>query len=284
MFNSTSENEVGRAEDRRGYGGRSMLFALAFILCIGLLGSPVSWSGDRDDDDDDRDGRHACSVRGGQKVTIAAAKLYIEHNATDEDTGVHGAFDDHGWSKLCVFDPDGRQVLVVNPKNQLKDLTIAGIFFESREPPNSEFSIDDLKEQFPEGKYRVRGINFDGTGLKGFATFTHDIPEAPEITAPKEDAVVAVSGLVVTWDAVTATIDGGPVTITGYEVIITKEDHDDPNGFSRPVFDVHVPPNRNSLTVSDEFLEPGTEYELEVLALEASGNQTISVSFFKTED
>ena len=33
----------------------------------------------------------------------------------------------------------------------------------------------------------------------------------------------------------------------------------------------------------DEFLEPGTEYELEVLALEKSGNQTISVSFFTTK-
>jgi hypothetical protein len=31
-----------------------------------------------------------------------------------------------------------------------------------------------------------------------------------------------------------------------------------------------------------EFLEPNTVYELEVLALETSGNQTITVGFFKT--
>jgi len=37
-----------------------------------------------------------------------------------------------------------------------------------------------------------------------------------------------------------------------------------------------------SLTVPSEFMEPGTEYELEVLALEKSGNQTISVLFFET--
>ncbi len=188
-----------------------------------------------------------------------------------------------GWSKLCVFDPDGRRVLVVNPKNQLKDLTIAGILFESREPPNSEFFIEDLKEAFPEGAYKVRGINFDGRGLNGFATFTHDIPVAPMIISPVEDAVGSPAGLESTWEPVTETLDGGDVTITGYEVIITKEEHDDPNGFSRPIFDVHVPPDRNSLTVSDEFLEPGTEYELEILALEVSGNHTISVSFFETE-
>ncbi len=32
-----------------------------------------------------------------------------------------------------------------------------------------------------------------------------------------------------------------------------------------------------------EFLEPDTVYELEVLALEESGNQTITVGFFMTD-
>ena len=284
MDNSTQQNKTARAKGKIGRGHWLILAAIAFMICAGLLGSPVSWSRDRGDDDDDDYGRHACSVRQGQKVKIATAKLYIEHNATDEDTGVHGAFDDHGWSRLCVFDPYGRQVLVVNPKNQLNDLTMAGIFFESREPPNSEFSIADLKASFPEGKYRVRGINFDGTGLTGFATFTHDIPEAPTILFPADGATVD-SGfpVVISWEEVVRTLDGGPVEITGYQVIITKETEDDPNGFSRPVFDVHVPPDRNRLTVSEEFLEPGTEYELEILALEVSGNQTISVSFFETD-
>ena len=76
---------------------------------------------------------------------------------------------------------------------------------------------------------------------------------------------------------------GKPVVITGYEVIVTKEVDDDPNGFSRPTYDVHVPATLNSLRVPEEFLEADTVYELEVLALEESGNQTISVGFFKTE-
>ena len=85
------------------------------------------------------------------------------------------------------------------------------------------------------------------------------------------------------WEDVTETVEGKPVTITGYEVIITKEKYDDPHGFSRPINDVHVPGDRNSLAVPVEFLEADTLYELEVLALEESGNQTISVGFFKTE-
>jgi hypothetical protein len=114
---------------------------------------------------------------------------------------------------------------------------------------------------------------------------------APVITVPPlaeddesaEDAVVSTADLVIEWEDVTETVNGDPVLITAYEVIVTKEEHEDPNGFSRPIFDVHVPPDQNTLAVPVEFLEPDTVYELEVLALEVSGNQTISIGFFQTE-
>jgi hypothetical protein len=93
---------------------------------------------------------------------------------------------------------------------------------------------------------------------------------------------VPLEDLTVTWQDVTETVAGGPVDITGYEVIVTKEVDDDPNGFSRPTYDVHVPQTLNSLRVPAEFLEADAVYEVEVLALEASGNQTITVGFFKT--
>jgi hypothetical protein len=232
-----------------------------------------------------------CTAAQAETVTIATAKLIIEYNATDGDLGVHGAFDDHGWSELCVYDPNGTLVLAVNPQSQLKDLTMAGIFFESREPELSEFSFADLAAQFPEGQYEVRGTNFDGTVLTGAATFSHDVPAAPTITAPAlaedvetaDEVVVSTTDLVIEWEDVTETVDGNPVAITGYEIIITKEEHDDPHGFSRPVFDVHVPADRNRLSVPVEFFEASTVYELEVLALEESGNQTITVGFFTTE-
>jgi hypothetical protein len=221
---------------------------------------------------------------------IATAKLIIEYNFTDDDLGVHGAFDDQGWKTLCVFDPNGRAVLEVGPQGQLRDLTMAGIFFESREPPSSEFSFADLEAAFPEGEYTVRAESFDGTILVGSATFTHDVPAPPTITSPQiaeeprgtRKNPVSLDGLVVRWDHVTETVAGGPVNITGYEVIVTKEVEDDPHGFSRPTYDVHVPATVNSLSVPAEFLEAGTVYELEVLALEVSGNQTIRVGFFRT--
>ena len=226
----------------------------------------------------------------GKTVQIATAKLIVEYNASDADIGVHGAFDDAGWKRLCVFDPTGRPVLHVGPRGQLLDLTMAGIFFESREPPESEFSFADLRAAFPEGEYTVRGESFDGKILAGSATFTHDVPAAPVITAPSlaDDPKgtranpVPLDGLAIDWDRVTRTVDGGAVRITAYEVIVTKEFHDDPNGFSKPIYDVHVPSTVDRLPVPREFLQPGTVYEVEVLALEVSGNQTISVGFFKT--
>jgi hypothetical protein len=93
---------------------------------------------------------------------------------------------------------------------------------------------------------------------------------------------VSRDNLVIGWDRVTKTVAGGPVNITGYEVIVTKDVADDPHGFSRPTYDVHVPATVNRLSVPRGFLEANTVYELEVLALEVSGNQTISVGFFKT--
>lgn len=226
-----------------------------------------------------------------ESTEMTDARLYIEYNATDGDLGVHGGFDDDGWSALCLFAPGGEQILGVEPQANLGELTLASIFFEGREPELTEFSFADLAAQFPEGSYEVRALSYEGIGLTGAATFSHKVPAEPHIVAPAlaEDEETAVAtlipttDLVVRWDNVTQTVNGDPTHISGYEVIITKVDHDDPHGYSRPIFDVHLLPDHNSLSVPPEFLQPDTVYELEVLALEESGNQTISVGFFQTE-
>jgi hypothetical protein len=252
------------------------LFLVAVFALIVVAAAPGAWAEDKDDDD-------ACSNGGGPAVNLPATKLFIEHNATDEDTGVHGLFDGVDWVKLCVFDPRGRLILEVEPKRQLRRQSISGIFFESAEPPNDEVPIEKILARFPEGLYAVRGRTADGERLTGAATFTHTIPAGPEILHPLDGAVVSAANLVVSWKHVTETITGDPFTRTGYQVIITKDVPDDPHGFSRPTFDVHVLPTVTSLTVPNQFLEPGTRYELEVLVLEFSGNQTLSSLFFQTQ-
>ncbi|NKB32729.1 MAG: hypothetical protein GKR91_06490 [Pseudomonadales bacterium] len=233
-----------------------------------------------------------CEENPDATLELEDAYLYIENNDTDEDTGVHGFFDGDGYSVLCVFDPNGNLILEERPQNNLGDLGISGVFFESVEPENDEYSIDDLKSDFPEGQYKVRGLDPEGEAFTAEATFTHDIPEAPEITSPaglvedeeeEEPPEVDPSNVVISWEAVTETIDGDPIVVTSYEVIVTNDEiDDDPNGFSRPIYDVHLPPDRTSLTVPEEFFTAETLYEVEVLVLELSGNQTIGLGFFQT--
>lgn len=237
-----------------------------------------------------QNGLVTCEVP-AETVAISDAKLYVEYNATDEDLGIHGYIGAEGWNKLCVYAPDGKQIVGVSVENQFSTLGIATLFFEGREPSMNQFSFDDLVNNFAEGAYRVVAVSYDGKTLVGEATFTHDVPVKPAITTPTfvdsmdnaGDAVVAINDLVVSWEPTTETVFGKPLVVTGYEVIITKVDHDDPNGWSQPIYDVHLAPDRFSLSVPAEFLEAGTVYELEVLVLEESGNQTIHVGYFTTE-
>ncbi|MBA3355071.1 MAG: hypothetical protein H0U18_03860 [Pyrinomonadaceae bacterium] len=137
--------------------GLILIVAVAIFAVVSLWALPsvkmqTGQSGQdnrRDDNDDDGDRADACRRTRGPAVRLPTTKLFIEHNSTAEDTGVHGAFDSIDWQKLCVFDPNGRLVLEVEPKRQLRDLSISGIFFESREPPNEEVPIEEILVDFP---------------------------------------------------------------------------------------------------------------------------------------
>lgn len=256
------------------------ILALLLAACSGAAAETTRSTATVADSGDDP----TCPTEG---EALDTAKVYIEHNATDADTGFHGLFGGEAWSELCIWDPDGSLIFVVDPRNQLGDLTVADLFFESREPPNDEYSLDDIRSDFPEGTYTAGGTDFEGKARVGKATFTHEIPAEPRVTSPQigeeeDPPEVMVDGLVVAWDAVEETVFGEPLTISGYEVIVTKVEHDDPNGLSRPIYDVHVGPETLSLDIPVGFLEAATLYELEILALEWSGNQTITVGFFKT--
>jgi hypothetical protein len=224
--------------------------------------------------------------------TLQSSYLYVEDNAGDGDLGVHGYFDDHGWKELCIYDPAGELVLHVLPSGRMGKLGIAGVFFESLEPVYTDWSYEDLKADFPEGEYSVKGLNWDGKALAGAANFTTLVPLPPKIvrpaTVPEADAgplpAVPVADLIVEWMPVTKSRDERVPQITGYQVWINKENHEDPNGFSRPVFDLHLGPDRTMITVPAAFFDANSVYELEILAIEESGNQTIAgASYFRTE-
>jgi Fibronectin type III domain len=59
------------------------------------------------------------------------------------------------------------------------------------------------------------------------------------------------------------------INIVGYRAIVERED-------PLRVFSVDLPASVTSVTVPQEYLQPGTKYKLEVQAIEASGNQTLT--------
>lgn len=219
-------------------------------------------------------------------IPLKEAKLNIEHNATDNDTGFQGAIDSEGWKQLDVTGPDG-VVLTLRGRGELAELGLTELFFETVEPANADVPIDEMLDKLPEGNYTIKGQsmeNGESSGkTAGTALLTHNIPAGPELLSPAGGATVPATGLVARWGSVTKTITGENVNIIAYQLIIEKDEPPHPHMIGKIGLSIYVPASVTSITVPDGFLEPGTPYLWEVLAIEESGNQTLSSSEFRTQ-
>ena len=73
------------------------------------------------------------------------------------------------------------------------------------------------------------------------------------------------------------------MTIIAYQLIIEKVGDPTPHMIGKFGLSMYLPPSTTSITVPDGFFEPGTDYAWEVLAIEESGNQTLSSGTFQTQ-
>lgn len=213
------------------------------------------------------------------------AKLLIEHNATDEDTGFQGFADGDPWNELVIRDPDGEQILIVYPESGLFDFGLTELFFETSEPPNDEVPISEVLARLPEGTYTFTGDMVDGDSSEITATFSHTIPAGPQLLTPADGSTdVDATDTVISWQPVTQDINGSAVTIVGYQVIVEKDEEPQfPQGFAQSLFSIYLPATATSIAVPPEFMESGVAYAYEVLAIEISGNQTLSSAEFETQ-
>jgi hypothetical protein len=80
---------------------------------------------------------------------------------------------------------------------------------------------------------------------------------------------------------------GASVVIIEYQVMLDEVDPEREmawvDGHTRRAL-INLPGTVTSLTVPPEFLVPGASYEFEILAIEASGNSSISVGEFDVRD
>jgi hypothetical protein len=215
-------------------------------------------------------GQDQTSAASGKPIQLAAATLIIEVNATDGDAGLQFFLDGEPWNSMTISDPNGNAVVDVDAEGRLKDWGLTELFSESNEPPFSEVPLKEFKARFPEGKYTFVGETIDGETVVGTATLSHDIPDGPKITSPADGATVNRDGVVARWKAPP---EPAGIDIVGYRVIATQED-------PLRVYQVELPASARSVPIPAAFLQSNTEYELEIQAIEESGNWTFTTSTF----
>ena len=215
-------------------------------------------------------GHDQASEAAGKPIPLAAATLIIEVNGTDGDAGLQFFLDADPWNSMTISDPNGRVIADVDAKGRLKNWGLTELFSESNEPPFSEVPLAEFKARFPEGTYTFVGETIEGEKLVGTARLSHDIPDPPEITSPADDATVNRDGVVARWQAPP---EPPGIDIVGYRVIATRED-------PLRVYQVELPASARKVPIPKVFLQSDTEYELEIQAIEESGNWTFATSFF----
>ena len=241
-----------------GKGSKRKVNVLTLVLAVAvfLAFSPAVWAAQFDE-----------------------AEIYIEINSTDGDAGIQIFLDGEGWNELEVTDPYGEEILEVEGEGSIGMQGITELFFESAEPSFDEQTLEELFALFPEGKYKFKGEAVEGFMLNGKAELTHAVPAGPVLLYPEEgEAVSLEEDVVILWEPVVNPFPGTwlPVEIVGYQVIVEREEP------SLLVLSIDLPAWATQVTVPWEFLEPETEYKFEVLAIEKSGNQTISEREFET--
>jgi Fibronectin type III domain len=206
-------------------------------------------------------------------VEFADARLKVEINATDGDAGLQIFLDGEAWNRVELLDPDGNALVDVDVTGRAENYGLTELFSESSEPPFVEFPLDQFKALFPEGTYTFRGTTIDGAPMTGTATLTHDFPDGPDILSPTADSKVPADQVVVQWAPVTTPAG---IDITGYQVLVEQEEP------VLRVFSADLPATATTLSVPAEFVQPRTEYKVEVLAIESGGNQTLTELTFRS--
>ena len=213
----------------------------------------------------------------------------IELNATDRDVGVRGFFDYDPWKELEIENPRGRTIAEVEAEKSMKRQGFAEWFYESGEPPLDEVSFRKFFRRFPEGDYEFEAEPIKGGEVECEAEFTHIIPCGP---VPAADVDEAAGTVTISWPDVEDVVDteatddtGGtaivctapdqeePLVIEGYEVILEGDETE---------FNFIVSADTTELILPLAILEEDIEYKYEVLAIEESGNQSITEAFFQT--
>ncbi len=207
--------------------------------------------------------------------------VFIEYNSSDGDQGIQFFWDSDGFIRMLVFNESGKKVLDIETKNSVKDQGLTEVAIESVEPDESEQTLEEFFERFPEGTYKFWGRSIEGGWLRGEAEFMHDLVNPVEIDLSDWPTIkwkVGEEG---------AEVDGPDIfgaDVVGYEVVVELviEEDGEERVFKQTTT---LPEFVEQLTVSPEFVrlinfymqrDEVEELKVEILADEESGNRTIT--------
>ena len=219
--------------------------------------------------------------------------IHFETNSSACDMGIQISFDTDGITEGSVEGPYEQVVYSFRSVDGMEGTHDVTEGFQERveppiidlenalgcEPSEDAIPLNELLAAWPAGTYEFEGQS-GGVEFEGIARLTHKIPAGPVITAPSDGAIVPHDApLLVKWNQVTRPILPrlGPVEIAGYHVLVVDVTVPVlPPGKTKTSFDADVSKNETSFVVPKQYLEPNRIYELEILATEKGGNQTIT--------
>jgi len=150
---------------------------------------------------------------------------------------------------IRIKTPESKNILLKNP---------VGLSYLEVEAYN--MGIDDLKKRFPEGKYQV---SLSSRKYRKATTFDmeYDFPAAPVVTSPTSGATDVSLSPTFEWESM------ADDDIDGLLLILLTED------FSENYIELirYLPKETTSFSISEGLLEANTEYELDVVAYKAFG-------------
>ena len=210
------------------------------------------------------------------------AEVFIEWNATDSDRGIQFFWDGEPWRWMRIKNQSGRAVLDVIAQRNVRAQGLTEGFFESAEPEEGELPADAFFTRFPEGEYAFVGRTLAGCWLKGETELTHDLPAPPVLDLEFFPEI--------SWEQPSG------VAVIGYEIVVelvvVDGEGDDEEEYVY-VDTATFPGNVNGFTVSSQFLdlidavaeaETLEELKVEIIAIEESGNKTITEEEVELED
>ena len=235
-----------------------------------------------------------------EEIPFDVAEVFFELNNTDGDLGIHALIDGGPWKRMMIEDKRDRTMLNVSVRGRLRRQGLTEIFFESAEPTFDELPPEKFFKRFPAGTYDVEGVSLSGDELESETEITHAMPAPPAAAVngipmalqcddeePGYDAPVVAGPVVISWPPVTTTHPdlGNPrnstdIEIYNYQVVVETELETPDGDEFASVLSVILPPGVTELEIPAGFLTQNDTFKYEVLAREASYNQTAVESCF----